>query len=264
MEKSYVVINIASAFGVGASSRGRASRGPNQGGRAWRPCPCSNFFAPGPAARYDHAAVAVGDSTLVVVGGRNPTGTSFKDMWALDISTKTWISVGELSTPLYGLAAASVGSDIYVLGGYNKEDGFLTSLHKCSATGSGILLTYTCVDITLGCQDTTGAATLVNVGYTPRYQHSMFTYKTDIFVYGGVRDDESAVSGDVKLYKLDTATCSWSVANSDLCRHVKPDTSSSDCVLYEGVAGPTSHGMFIHGGFNSNGLTDQHTYVYPL
>ena len=51
MEKSYVLINIASAFGVGASSRGRASRGPNQGGRAWRPCPCSNFFAPGPAAR---------------------------------------------------------------------------------------------------------------------------------------------------------------------------------------------------------------------
>ena len=77
--------------------------------------------------------------------------------------------------------------------------------------------------------------------------------ESDIYVYGGVDTlgDGANMSGVEKLYKFDTQTCSWSVANDNLCGEQK----SVSCVPYEGIAGVIRDeasnnelGIFYHGG----------------
>lgn len=207
-----------------------------------------------PPARYDHALVSFGESMLIAVGGRDSSGNTLKDMWALDLVTKAWSNVGEITSPAFDLAAASVGGDIYVLGGYSDQGGLSGTFTKCVAQyGDRNVLTFACSDITLGCPLLSGQ-TLADVGFSARYKHSMLAYgESDIYVYGGVDTlgDGANMSGVEKLYKFDTQTCSWSVANDNLCGEQK----SVSCVPYEGIAGVIRDeasnnelGIFYHGG----------------
>ena len=114
---------------------------------SWSFVPASTASPPG---RFDHAMVAFGGSTLIALGGKDAQGTALQDIWAFDISTSAWTQVGTLMEPAFGLAAAAVGSDVYVLGGYNGA-GASAHFTKCSASGHGTATFVSCLDITEGC-----------------------------------------------------------------------------------------------------------------
>ena len=45
-----------------------------------------------PPGRYDHAAIATSDGRLVIIGGRDASGTALKDIWAFDPLAKKKLS----------------------------------------------------------------------------------------------------------------------------------------------------------------------------
>ena len=87
--------------------------------------------APLTCPRFTHAAIVWG-TTLYVFGGC--TGSSILDtVEHIDLTRllrgASWEVAPELTMeePRLGLAVASVGSKLYVLGGYNQEEGHLAS-----------------------------------------------------------------------------------------------------------------------------------------
>ena len=223
-----------------------------------------------PPGRYDHAAIATSDGRLVIIGGRDASGTALKDIWAFDPLAKSWSKVGDIVSPAFGLAAAAVGNDVYVLGG--KESGGLSSrFQKCSPHAGG----YACEDITGGCPLELGQS-VNEVGMSPRYRHSMFAVGGDnLYVYGGHESEvqgsgiievelthqAQGAAGDARVYNFDPASCHWTVAMEDLC---KADGDSSPCVKYDGAAGPLEDGAFLHNYDHTGALGVPTVFTVPL
>ncbi|UPQ99796.1 hypothetical protein HOP50_04g31050 [Chloropicon primus] len=159
-----------------------------------------------PSGRYDHAAVALDGETFVVIGGRDSAGNAHRDMWAYTTSTNAWSKVGEIASPAFGLAAASAGGDVYVFGGMEPAGLVSNRFQKCTPQVLGGSLSFTCSDITGGCPLELGQSVL-DVGISPRYEHSMFTYGADVYVYGG--GSSSSEMADPKIYKFEPSSCGW-------------------------------------------------------
>ena len=193
-----------------------------------------------PLARYDHTLTTMG-SSLVMAGGRNAAGEVFSDLWLFDVATKVWSSIGSLPRGSFGHAAAycSTTNKLFVLGGYNYEDGFLGSLSACTVSMNadtyGVGPAASCIDVTTGCAGVEGSVSLQAVGFEPRHQHAMVAFEGHLYVYGGSEGDGPAAP---RLFKYDPVACVASV--SPLAEAVG---------VYEGIVGAMASGAFVHGGF---------------
>jgi N-acetylneuraminic acid mutarotase len=69
------------------------------------------------------------NGAIYVMGGMTLTGT-VSDVGAYDPSTKAWTRKAPIPTPTTSLASAVHGSDVYIIGGRNENDGVLSTVQK--------------------------------------------------------------------------------------------------------------------------------------
>ncbi|KAF8949171.1 hypothetical protein BGZ47_009845 [Haplosporangium gracile] len=78
-----------------------------------------------PPPRQDHCSVLTSSKKIIIYGGYDSnSGTTFSDVWSLDLVTLTWqqIVTVNLSRPRYGHTCNIVGANIVVFGGRNGTD----------------------------------------------------------------------------------------------------------------------------------------------
>ena len=89
---------------------------------AWtRPALAGGARARAPAARYGHAAAAVG-ATVYVFGGRGERGAVFNDLWALDCEKWEWRQLPSSTappSPRFAASLAAVGGRLVAFGGWD-------------------------------------------------------------------------------------------------------------------------------------------------
>jgi len=198
-----------------------------------------------PAARYDHSAAVSEDGHMIVYGGRNGN-QYFGDMWAFDLETKVWYKMADITAAgsRFGHSAAIApgSSEMFIFGGYT-DTGFTDTFFKCEGGE--------CLDITLGCPEAPGQATVRTVGLTPRYSQTSFADERFVYVYGG--SNMASKEGFTDLFKFAIEECSWE----------KLLVGGDEVGRYEHTAGLISGGMYVHGGhFKGSYLED--TYFFPL
>merc|ERR1711935_1175167 len=146
----------------------------------------------------------MGDGHMVIYGGRSGL-TPMSDIWAFDISTKTWSQVtadAEAGARFGHSATIPTGStDMYVFGGY-AEYGFSGAFFKCDIVGG------MCSNITLGCETPDVSSSFLPTGLVHRYEHTSFSNADYVYVYGGASIvDTYGYSG---IYRFAVSECSWS------------------------------------------------------
>ncbi|MBN1409614.1 MAG: chitobiase/beta-hexosaminidase C-terminal domain-containing protein [Spirochaetales bacterium] len=89
-----------------------------------------------PAARCNHAMVAVGDY-IYVIGGFNSGGVATDTTYRYDTINNTWSTMtATLNTARARHAAAVVGTKIYVFGGYDAGDNFIGTIEELDTIAS--------------------------------------------------------------------------------------------------------------------------------
>ena len=82
--------------------------------------------------REGYSVVTFNSSSALLFGGRCPCGVAFNDLWQFSLTHQVWRkvkmieSVGSAPSPRYGHAAAVIGVDMFVFGGFNNSKTFST------------------------------------------------------------------------------------------------------------------------------------------
>ena len=84
-----------------------------------------SVLAPMPTGEYN-AACAAYNNRIYVFGGDNGTGNLTQ---IYDIAGNSWTTGASTPLPFFGGAAAVLGAQIYVAGGYNSVRGYLSALN---------------------------------------------------------------------------------------------------------------------------------------
>ena len=117
-----------------------------------------------PTARHHHASEVV-DGKLFVIGGRETGIRSNTDMnEKYDPEQDTWTELNHMPTKRSGLTAASVGSDIFVMGGEKARGSF---------------------DINEKYDTVANTWTLESSMPNPRLGHDAVTFNDEIYIFGG-------------------------------------------------------------------------------
>lgn len=155
--------------------------------------------APAPESRSRPAGALVGD-TFYLMGGETAGGARNVTCWKLDIPGNTWSSIADMphngsgNGGVSNIDAAALGTDIYLIGGYN------------GAAGSTRVLRYDTVGDTW--TEETGDPCPVAV-----YANACVAAGGKIYVIGG--NQGGAVSGGVQIYDPSAASGSrWSTGAS--------------------------------------------------
>merc|ERR1712070_508543 len=131
-------------------------------------------------------------------------GTPKDDLWVFNISSKAWMEVSDAvdAGARFGHSATipEGSTDMYVFGGY-ADYGFSGAFFKCD------LMLGKCFNITLGCENPDVAATFLPAGLVHRYEHTSFSDKDYVYVYGGASITETY--GFAGIYRFSVATCHW-------------------------------------------------------
>jgi len=110
--------------------------------------PAINKYTPcaaAPGARYRHAAVNI-DGKVWLVGGDDAAdnGAAYKDIEYYDPATDTWTTFGTWDGATTDCAAFAIGTDLYIVGGYNPTDWAYTAqsaVYKVDTTADTLALT---------------------------------------------------------------------------------------------------------------------------
>jgi len=215
--------------------------------------------ATAPPPRFDHSAAII-DGRMYVSGGRSGTGEVLDDMWVLDLETRVWTELPDMSSILgarFGHAAAVGPSSeyLYLYGGYASEAAaFSNQFFRCS-TADGM-----CEEVTDGCPETTvpSGSRTNGVGLTARTGHSMLPTSTGVVVFGG--SDFSTVE-PTGSYMFDEATCSWSLLSLAAGELQGSTRSIDDIARHDHAAVKMEVWMVVQGGVAGGDFVDS---VYVL
>mmetsp|Transcript_17071 Transcript_17071/g.34194 ORF Transcript_17071/g.34194 Transcript_17071/m.34194 type:complete len:402 (+) Transcript_17071:113-1318(+) len=150
--------------------------------------------APAPQNRYRHAAVEI-DGKVWLVGGVDANDAAVKDVEVYDPVTNSWSVYGTWGGATTDLAAFAVGTDLFMVGGYNATN-FL--FHAQSAVWK--------VDTTATSFDTTQVASMSTA------RGDIFAAVADEYVYitGGFTHEDYWCAPHASVEKWHIGTSEWS------------------------------------------------------
>ena len=138
------------------------------------------------SGRFSHTMVAI-DKDIYIFGGRDGSGYS-NDFYKINTNNNiatpiTLSSSGTTITGRYKHTMVAIGKDIYIFGGRDGSNYFLSDFYKINTTN-----------------DTAILITLTDATITGRREHTMVAIGTDIYIFGG--SDNTGRVND--FYKIDT------------------------------------------------------------
>jgi len=197
-----------------------------------------------PSPRFDHVAVVVGDD-MIVMGGRDRKDIH-ADMWSFSFKTHEWkmVAASTVMGGRFGHAAAAVDGSVFLAGGYTAA-GFSTGFYSCTVDGQ-------CKDLSVGCDEAPGRATLTSLGVEARIGHALVNAgDKQLVLFGGYSAEGVGFSS---FYRFDVPDCSWETIEVD----------GTPLARYEaGVGMMAGNRLFVHGGHVDGGFED-HVFVVPV
>ena len=168
----------------------------------------TKHFTPMPTKRWLTVVVCSGRS-LVVAGGVGKRGKKLSTVEVMDAETLQWSTASSLPHSLYCASATLCGDQVYMLGGFDKNDKPSKSVFTCSLA----VLLQSCQPQSLGAQLKT-----LSLASRPKVWHQLadtpVTLSTCASLHGrllAVGGKDSDYKHTTAIHKYNTTTNSWKV-----------------------------------------------------
>lgn len=224
-----IVENVLIIVGGGANPAQCLSLYSNK----WRP-----MYPPLQYGRYNSTAIKCG-GYLVVAGGISENGRFLPRVEVLKLSTKQWFPCASLPFSLHSASGAAINDTLYLLGGFNKRDGSLSSVLSCSLKD----LVGSSVSSSGPARPT--SAVWQRLADLPFAGATCVSAQGHLFAIGG-QDRHNKVQS--AIYAYNSSQNSW-----ELLTQLK--AARSDC-LVSVITTNSSSKLVIVGGYTDNGLSD--------
>jgi N-acetylneuraminic acid mutarotase len=199
--------------------------------------------------RWDHATVALSNTTLLVVGGRNST-VSFGDAWLFDVESSEWTLIAdnvEGFAPRFGHTCNTITGEVYCYGGYVSGTNAPTTelwkivpkqSYRFALLGPSSKLLANPNEVIM----------YPSASPEPRFAHVSVANDENLFVHGGSSGGSNMVFQD--LWCFNTVKRTWSLMNN------------ATVPAYDHAAALVDNSMVVFGGYDSKKFVSSITKVW--
>jgi len=134
-----------------------------------------------PTARYSHGAAFMSPHYWIIFGGAGDGNAPLNDAHIFNLSNNTWTQIkasGTTPTARFGHSISTVGTSIYLFGGFDKKKAY-SDMHELISTGNK--WSWKLIEVS---QDTQPS---------PRLYHVLSSVNNGFFIYSG-RSEDNKVS----------------------------------------------------------------------